>query len=185
MTFRIVAVAIVALQFLLLPALGAWAGAEATGYFDPALVIPPDLDEPHLLYWKYLQREQRDIRNAGLGCGLFAGFLTALSFCTSAALRAKRPILHLLAVAVALPVAHVLWTEPFWSFHHDQGFGLLIWFVVSYEEGREVGPNCLAPLTLAAWVGCVYLLHLLVYRIVRWRDWLGPELAALKEDLTS
>lgn len=185
MTFRIVAIAIVCLQFIVLPALCAWAGAETTGYFRPALEIPSDLEERNHHYWEYRQRKQQDIRNAGLGCGLFAGVLTAVSFCASAALRAKRPLLHLLAVAIALPVAHVLWTEPFWGFHHDQGFGLLIWFVVSYEEGRDVGPTCLAPLTLAAWGGCVYLLHLLVYRLARWRDWLGPEIEALKEDLTS
>lgn len=189
MAFRIVAITIVCLQFVVLPALGDWAGAEATGYFEPALEPPTDTDERDLQYWKYRRREQQDIRNVGVGCGLFAGFLTALSFCTSAALLARRPILHLIAVALALPVAHVLWTEPFWGFHHTQTFGLLAWFFVDYEEGRNVGPSlCTTTFALAVWIGFVVLMHVLLYRLVNWRDWLkqaGSEIDALKEDPTS
>lgn len=116
MTFRIVAIAIVCLQFIVLPALGAWAGARATGYFEPERVVPSDANEGEIAYWQIMRRKHQDLRNAGLGCGLLAGFLPALSFCTSAALLARRHILHLFAVALALPVAHVLWTAPFWGF---------------------------------------------------------------------
>ncbi|HEV7282222.1 MAG TPA: hypothetical protein VGN57_18610 [Pirellulaceae bacterium] len=56
-----------------------------------------------------------------------------------------------------MPVAHVLWTEPFWGFHHTQTLGLLAWYFVDYEEGRSVGPNlCTSPPTLAVWIGFVF-----------------------------
>jgi hypothetical protein len=75
--------------------------------------------------------------------------VTAYVLRSSDMLRQKRFVVHFAFLGAVLVVAHFLWVEPIWGFHHVYTLGVFAWLMFGGEDGFSVGPNFIGlPITV-------------------------------------